>query len=444
MTTMLLNFRNWLPEVFSNRNFLNRDVIAGITLATILIPQSMAYAMLAGVDPKYGLYAAFIPVAIASFFGSSRYLATGPVAMVSLLTAVAAGSLAGGESSLYIFYAVLLAFSVGIFQIILSLTKAGKFFDKIPRHVIIGFTSAAALIIGGSQFHKTIGLPTIDLHDLQGLMNTSVNSTNGFAILISILAVLVIYLMKNKSNNAFVNNFAVLTAVIVSIVGSIIFSYQGPIVGYIPDGLPSLGMPSFDSAAISIPMFLIHTIIITFVGFMEALAIAQTLAIKMAVRETQELASKSASRFDVDQELFGQGLANIGSGFSGSYPVSGSFSRSSVCIVANGFSGLTSMITSLVVGLTLLFLTGTLFYLPHATLGIIIILAVIPLIEIKKMVEIFKENIKDGIIVWGTFFSTLLFPLLQIEVYEGVTTHIWTGIIFGFVLSFILERLMRN
>ena len=102
------------------------------------------------------------------------------------------------------------------------------------------------------------------------------------------------------------------------------------------------------------------------------------------------------------------------------------------------------MITSLVVGLTLLFLTGTLFYLPHATLGIIIILAVIPLIEIKKMIEIFKENIKDGIIVWGTFFSTLLFPLLQIEVYEGVTTHIWTGIIFGFVLSFILERFMRN
>ena len=149
MTTMLLNFRNWLPEVFSNRNFLNRDVIAGITLATILIPQSMAYAMLSGVDPKYGLYAAFIPVAIASFFGSSRYLATGPVAMVSLLTAVAAGSLAGGESSLYIFYAVLLAVSVGIFQIILSLTKAGKFFDNIPRHVIIGFTSAAALIIGG-------------------------------------------------------------------------------------------------------------------------------------------------------------------------------------------------------------------------------------------------------------------------------------------------------
>ena len=159
MISMLFNFRSWLPEVFANRNFLNRDIIAGITLATILIPQSMAYAMLAGVEPKYGLYAAFIPVAIASFFGSSRYLATGPVAMVSLLTAVAAGSLAGGEANLYIFYAILLAFSVGFFQIILSLTKAGKLFDKIPRHVIIGFTSAAALIIGASQFHKIIGFP---------------------------------------------------------------------------------------------------------------------------------------------------------------------------------------------------------------------------------------------------------------------------------------------
>ena len=323
MIAMLFNFRNWLPEVFSNKNFLNRDVIAGITLATILIPQSMAYAMLAGVEPKYGLYASFIPVAIAAFFGSSRYLATGPVAMVSLLTAVAAGSLAQGQSNLYIFYAVLLAFSVGIFQIILSLTEAGKFFDKIPKHVIIGFTSAAALIIGASQFHKTIGFPTIDLSNLTSLMNTEVSWMNGFAVLISFIAVLIIYFMKNKSERTFINNFAVLTAVIVSIFGSIFFSYQGPIVGHIPDGLPSLGLPSLDTASISIPMFIIHTVIITFVGFMEALAIAQTLSIKMAVRETQELASKSASRFDVNQELFGQGLANISSGFSGSYPVSG-------------------------------------------------------------------------------------------------------------------------
>ena len=444
MISMLFNFRSWLPEVFANRNFLNRDIIAGITLATILIPQSMAYAMLAGVEPKYGLYAAFIPVAIASFFGSSRYLATGPVAMVSLLTAVAAGSLAGGEANLYIFYAILLAFSVGFFQIILSLTKAGKLFDKIPRHVIIGFTSAAALIIGASQFHKTIGLPKIELNNLQSLIDYSVNSTNGFAILISITAILIIYIMKNKSNNAFVNNFAILTAVIISVVASTLFAYEGPIVGYIDEGLPALAIPSFEHEKISWPMFIIHTIIITFVGFMEALAIAQTLSIKMAVRETQELETKSASRFDVNQELFGQGLANISSGLSGSYPVSGSFSRSSVCVVANGFSGFTSIVTSIVVGLSLLLLTGTLFYLPHATLGIIIILAILPLIEIKKMIEIFRESKKDGIIVWGTFFSTLLFPIFHIEIYAGITTHIWTGIVFGFILSLVLERLMRN
>ena len=444
MISMLFNFRSWLPEVFANRNFLNRDIIAGITLATILIPQSMAYAMLAGVEPKYGLYAAFIPVAIASFFGSSRYLATGPVAMVSLLTAVAAGSLAGGEANLYIFYAILLAFSVGFFQIILSLTKAGKLFDKIPRHVIIGFTSAAALIIGASQFHKIIGFPKIELNNLQSLIDYSVNLTNGFAILISIAAILIIYIMKIKSSNAFVNNFAVLTAVIISLVASILFAYEGPIVGHIDQGLPALTIPSFENIKISWPMFMIHTIIITFVGFMEALAIAQTLSIKMAVRETQELETKSASRFDVNQELFGQGLANISSGLSGSYPVSGSFSRSSVCVVANGFSGFTSIVTSIVVGLSLLLLTGTLFYLPHATLGIIIILAILPLIEIKKMIEIFRESKKDGIIVWGTFFSTLLFPIFHIEIYAGITTHIWTGIVFGFILSLVLERLMRN
>jgi SulP family sulfate permease len=148
----------------SKKDYLTRDIIAGTTIAMIIIPQSMAYATLANLDPVYGLYASFIPVAIAAFFGSSRYLATGPVAMVSLLTAVAVTSLSLGDSSLYVPIAIMLALSVGIFQITLSLAKAGKLIDVVLKeHVILGFTSAAALIIAGSQLSKVFGLSKVSL-----------------------------------------------------------------------------------------------------------------------------------------------------------------------------------------------------------------------------------------------------------------------------------------
>ena len=189
---MLFNFSTWLPESLSTRNYILRDIIAGTTIAMIIIPQSMAYAALADVSPVYGLYAALIPVGIAAFFGSSRYLATGPVAMVCLLTSVAVTSLSAGDSSLYIFYAVILAFTVGIFQITLALFKAGKIFDKIPEHVLLGFTSAAALIISASQLSKVFGIPKISLGQLANpgalLESTPINIESlGLSVLVLFL-----------------------------------------------------------------------------------------------------------------------------------------------------------------------------------------------------------------------------------------------------------------
>ena len=163
---MVFNFSTWLPESLFTKDYLSRDIIAGTTIAMIIIPQSMAYATLADVPPVYGLYAALLPVAIAALFGSSRYLATGPVAMVCLLTSVAISSLSFGDSSLYIAYAVILAMTVGLFQIALALVRAGKIFDTIPEHVLLGFTSAAALIIATSQLSKVFGLPKISLNEL--------------------------------------------------------------------------------------------------------------------------------------------------------------------------------------------------------------------------------------------------------------------------------------
>ena len=440
---MLFNFSTWLPESLLNKNYVLRDIIAGTTIAMIIIPQSMAYATLADVSPVYGLYAALVPVGIAAFFGSSRYLATGPVAMVCLLTSVAITSLSAGDTSLYIFYAVILAVTVGMFQVALALLRAGKIFDTIPEHVLLGFTSAAALIISMSQLSKVFGMPKISLGQLTNLelllANTPINLE---ALSLSILVLFLMYLIKYKFTKFMMfSNLAVFFAVLLSILYSLGQSYSGPIVGYIPPGLPDFKIPDYDIFNGSVPMLIIHTLIIAFVGFMEAIAIAKQLYSKKPPKDSNGVELyKNPTPVDSNQELFGQGIANISSGISGSIPVSGSFSRSAVNEASGAYSGLSSIITMMVVGITLLFATPLLFSLPQATLGIIVIFAVIPLIRIKEMSKLYTESKRLGVITWITFASTLIFPMLSIEIYEGITTHIWTGIIFGFLIHIVFSK----
>ena len=440
---MLFNFSTWLPESLSSRNYILRDIIAGTTIAMIIIPQSMAYAALADVPPVYGLYAALVPVGIAAFFGSSRYLATGPVAMVCLLTSVAVTSLSAGNTSLYIFYAIILAVTVGVFQVTLALLRAGKVFDTIPEHVLLGFTSAAALIISTSQLSKVFGMPKISLGQLINpellLASTPINFE---ALSLSILILFLMYLIKYKFTKFMtLSNLAVFFAVLLSISYSLAQSYSGPVVGYIPPGLPDFKIPDFNIFNGSIPMLIIHTLIIAFVGFMEAIAIAKQLYSKKPPKDSNGVELyKNPTPVDSNQELLGQGIANISSGISGSIPVSGSFSRSAVNEASGAYSGLSSIVTMMVVGITLLFATPLLFSLPQATLGIIVIFAVIPLIRIKEMGKLYSESKRLGTITWITFVSTLIFPMLSIEIYEGVTTHIWTGIIFGFLIHILFSK----
>jgi SulP family sulfate permease len=410
----------------------------------IIIPQSMAYATLANLDPVYGLYASFIPVAIAAFFGSSRYLATGPVAMVSLLTAVAITSLSLGDELLYVPLAIMLALSVGVFQITLSLIKAGKIIDIVLKeHVILGFTSAAALIIASSQVSKVFGLDKVSLDDLLNisslLNNTPINS---YAVLMSLVALSILYVFKNKlTKYQFFGNIAVLSAVVVTILLSKSISYNGPIVGVIPDGLPSFSLPEIIISPEILFMFIIHTVIISFVGFMEAIAIARQLEQKEPVKNSKGVELyKYPTPVNSNQELFGQGLGNIASSISGAYPVSGSFSRSAVNESVGSYSPISSITTMLIVMFTLLYATPLLFDLPKSTLGIIVIFAVVPLIRINKMRALYSSDKQKGSVTWITFFSTLIFPILSIEIFSGINTHIWTGIIFGFLLSLIIER----
>ena len=432
-----------MPEALLNKNFLTRDVIAGVTIAMIIIPQSMAYATLADVDPVYGLYAALLPVAIAAIFGSSRYLGTGPVAMVCLLTSVAAGSLANGNKDVYIIYAVILAFTVGLFQIFLAIFRAGKVFDKIPEHVLLGFTSAAALIISFSQLSKIFGLPSVNLDDVANYSNfLDQHPINFESLMISIAMLVLMYTIKYKFNKYLTfSNLAVFFAVVVSVIFASTFNYTGPLVGYIPDGLPHFQLPDFSNFNSSIPMLIIHTVIIAFVGFMEAIAIAKQLYIKKPPKDSNGVELyKNPTPVDSNQELFGQGLSNVTSSFSGSFPVSGSFSRSAVNEASGAYSGLSSIVTMLIVGLTLLYATPLLHNLPQATLGIIVIFAVVPLVKVREMRELYVQNRASGIVCLLTFASTIIFPLLSLELYEGVTTHIWTGIIFGFILHLLIPQ----
>jgi SulP family sulfate permease len=440
---MLFNFNTWLPEVLTDKLYLSRDVISGITIAMIIIPQSMAYASLASVPPVYGLYASLLPVAIAALFGSSRYLATGPVAMVCLLTSVAISSLTDGDTSLYVAYAVILALSVGLFQVLLSLSKAGKIFDKIPEHVLLGFTSAAALIIAFSQLSKIFGLSKVSIKNLLDYQTfLSLNPINYQSLILSISMLLLMYLMKYKYKKYMtLSNLSVFFAVVLSIIIASTFSYTGPIVGHIPAGLPEISLPALDIFNGSLPMLLIHTVIIAFVGFMEAIAIAKQLYIKKPPKDANGVELyKDPTPIDANQELLGQGLGNISSSISGSFPVSGSFSRSAVNEASGAYSGFASIITMIIVSLTLLYATPLLFNLPKATLGIIVIFAVLPLIKVKKMYKLYNESKDLGAIAWTTFFSTLIFPILSLELYEGVTTHIWTGIIFGFLIHILFAR----
>jgi SulP family sulfate permease len=410
----------------------------------IIIPQSMAYATLANLDPVYGLYASFIPVAVAAFFGSSRYLATGPVAMVSLLTAVAITSLSVGDKSLYVPLAVMLALSVGVFQITLSMIKAGKLIDIVLKeHVILGFTSAAALIIASSQLSKVFGLDKVSLNDLLSISSLLENTPiNSYAVLMSLVALLILYVFKNKlTKYQIFGNIAVLSAVVVTILLSKSMSYNGPIVGVIPDGLPSFSLPVISLSPEALVMFIIHTVIISFVGFMEAIAISRQLEQKEPVKNSKGVELyKYPTPVNSNQELFGQGLGNIASSISGAYPVSGSFSRSAVNESVGSYSAISSVTTMLIVMVTLLYATPLLFDLPQSTLGIIVIFAVVPLIRLNKMKSLFDSDKQKGSVTWITFFSTLIFPILSIEIFSGINTHIWTGIIFGFLLSLIIER----
>jgi SulP family sulfate permease len=539
----LLPFLRWFPM---SRATLRADLIAGITVGLVLVPQSMAYAQLAGLPAYFGLYAAFLPVLIGAAWGSSHQLATGPVAMVSILTASTLVPLASPGSEQFIALAIGLALIAGIMQIALGLFRLGAIVSFLSHPVIVGFTNAAAIIIALSQLNKllgvSIGRSEHFLNDVLGVLQ-QIDDTHWPTLAMGIGAIALILVLRRvaprlpgvlitaslaillswglqfersaqlpidslaspdaraladehrngaaeiaRLNRSVESRLAELKALRTPSIPNdrhrLTLEYQiqtmrleiralesenrlrvralrqfhlqqvkmgdagtrlyavgqlppgaeidarrwriqrvgddtlllvggGEVVGRIPEGLPELRMPRFSMDVIAV--LFSSALVITLVGFMEAVSVAKAMA------------TKTRQRIDPNQELIGQGLANIVGSFSQSYPVSGSFSRSAVNISAGAITGLSSVFSALIVLVTLLFLTPLLYHLPQAVLAAIIMVAVFGLIDLRAFKHAWAAHRHDGICAVVTFTATL-----------GFAPHLDVGILLGGGLAIIM------
>ena len=546
MLIRIFPFLAWFRDY--NGEKFKIDFLAGLTVALVLIPQSMAYAQLAGLPPYYGLYAAFLPPMVAALFGSSRQLQTGPVAVVSLMTAASLEPLATAGSEAFIAYAILLALTVGVFQLLLGLLRLGLVVNFLSHPVVNGFTNAAAIIIASSQLSKLFGVYVDKAeHHYETILRvvesafhythipTLLMGVGAIGIMVGLkrfnpripnvlVAVFVTTLISwgigfqhdakapvssiaNPEIRMQVDAFNAVTADLDALGeertrlnaekagleasgasaidlldqqhlldaleirmtaakkeqhglrealrhhllksvkladGSLAFhpetavpagleteSYTwrikvgnreldtesltmmgaGAVVGTIPKGLPKLSIPK-----LSIGVFfqlLPYAVIISLLGFMEAISIAKAMA------------SKTGQKLDPNQELVGQGLANIIGAFGQSYPASGSFSRSAVNLQAGAVTGISSVVTSVMVVITLLFFTPLLYHLPQAVLAAVIMMAVVGLVNVSGFVHAWKAQKYDGIISVLSFACTLIFaPHLDKGIMVGVSLSI--------------------
>lgn len=389
---------------------LGGDLTAGATVAVMLVPQAMAYAMLAGLPPAVGLYAATVPVAVYAVFGASRHLAVGPVAMVSLLVASGCAGLAEPGSSTYVALAGTLALLVGITQFALGIARLGVLVSFVSHAVISGFTSAAAIVIALSQVRHLIGVKTAHAESfVQSVANLmpAAPSANLPTVVMGAVCIAALVLLGRVSR-------ALPAGVVVCALATgatALFHLDGlgiATVGDAPAGLPPLTIPHLDISAVA--RLAPTALTISLIGFVESYSVAKYVA--------------SQQRLDVQpsQELVGLGLANVAAAFFGGYPVTGGLSRTAVNYRAGAKTGLAGLVTAALVLLAVALLTPLFRHLPTAVLGAIIVVAVSSLVNPREAVRLFRVRPGDGWVMVATFVATLV---LGVE----------TGLVAGVALS---------
>ena len=394
----LIPILEWLPNYNSSR--FKGDFIAGITVSIILIPQGIAYALIAGIPPIYGLYCALVPQLVYAIFGSSRQVAIGPVAMDSLIVATGVSTLALAGSDSYIAIAILLAFMVGSIQFLLGVFRLGFIVNFLSKPVISGFTSAVALTIGVNQFRNLFGVDFVQSDQIQYVLEDiwfNIIDFNVHTTVIGLISVGVIILLR-KINKKIPN------ALLVVVVGIFTIRYFGDefsdvaIVKDIPSGLPSFSFPEMDISQIKELLPIALTLVM--VGYLETISIGKSLEAK-----------QDEYKLRPNQELIALGLSNIIGSWFKAYPSTSSFSRSAINQESGATTGMASLVSVVMVLLTLLFLTPLFYHLPKTVLAAIIIVAVFGLVNIKEAIFLWKANNLDFWLLVVTFFSTLLFGI---------------------------------
>ena len=388
-----------LPIVGWLRNYqradLGPDLVAGLTTAVMLVPQAMGYALLAGLPPIHGLYAAVAPLMFYAVLGTSRHLAVGPVAMDSILVAGAVGAIATVGTENYILVAAALGMMVGAIQAGLGFLRAGFLVNFLSRPVVAGFTAAAALIIAASQLGHLLGVDLPRTYHVHRVIWGAIQSVSDWSwptLTIGALSIAALVVSKKRFPRV---PAALLVVVATTLaVWALGLSNQGvSIVGEVPAGLPGFSLPSIDPEVLT--QLIPAAATIALVSFMEAISVGRVFA--------------QAHRYDIhpNRELIALGFANLAGGATGGYPIAGGFSRSAVNVRAGARTQLAALVTCAVVVITLLAFTRAFFYLPKAALSAIIVAAVAGLIDIPGAAEVYRVKRADFYLLVLTFVATL-------------------------------------
>lgn len=402
----VLPILEWLPNY--NLSYFKGDVIAGITVGIVLIPQGIAYALIAGLPPIYGLYCALMPQVMYAIFGSSRQVAIGPVAMDSLIVATGVSTLALAGSESYIAIAILLALMVGVIQFILGIFSLGFIVNFLSKPVITGFTSAVALTIGLNQFRNLLGVDFVQSDQIQKVLIDFWDQLAFFNLnttIIGLVSVVIIVIFR-KINKKIPN------ALIVVVFGILTMKYFGTklqdvsIIKEIPSGLPSFSIPVLDFEQIRELLPIALTLVM--VGYLETISIGKSLEAK-----------QDEYRIRPNQELIALGLSNIAGSFFKAYPSTSSFSRSAINQESGAKTGVAALVSVVMIIITLLYFTPLFYYLPKTVLAAIIIVAVFGLINFKEAKFLWKANRLDFWLMITTFLTTL-FAGVEYGIIAGV------------------------
>ncbi|MCU0542608.1 MAG: solute carrier family 26 protein [Oscillatoriaceae cyanobacterium Prado104] len=407
------------------------DLTAGIVVATVLVPQAMAYALLAGLPPQIGLYASILPPVVYAFLGTSRLISVAPVALDSLMVGAAIAPLAAENTPKYLGLALLLALTIGAIDILMGVLRLGFLVNFLSQAVISGFISAAAIAIGFSQVKHLLGLKITQTESFLQLLTylaQGIKETNLVAVSLGVTSILfLVYFPKWSGKELNKRGFQELTIVpltksapLLLVIGSSLLVWffhldriaGVKVVGNIPKGLPSLSFPALDGDTVT--ALLPAALAISFVGFMEAYSVGKFLA------------SKRRQKIDADREFIALGAANISAALTGGYPVAGGVSRSSVNFSANANTPLASIITALIVALTVMFLTPLFYFLPQASLAAIIVMAVSSLFDFGTLKRLWVYNKADAFAWISAFLAVLI-------------TSVEKGILLGAAVSIILH-----